>query len=162
MLKRQMERYEMNLVSYHVKVLHECDCIEVFRTRRGSRGADEHLYRAKPDTFLGAAGMRKAPRSVRSSLTGAALQTFIDHAVDALETGTIDDREDTTLNWMAIAVDQFGWDQVVDLMRATRIQLMAIHEQSKFRLAVLTQDGTPLIVGIAAFEKARQFGERHE
>ena len=46
---------------------------------------------------------RRVPRSLRGGVSAATLQTFMDKAVAALEAGTIDDREDTTLTLDAAA-----------------------------------------------------------
>ena len=52
------------------------------------------------------------PRSLRGGVTAASLQTFLDKAVAALEAGTIDDRDDTTLCWMPLLLDEQGWKEV--------------------------------------------------
>ena len=140
-------------VAYHSRVLERCGCIELVRTEQ-RRGAVEHYFRAKPRSYLGHQDWRTVPRSVRSEVTAASVATFMDHAVAALEAGTIDDREDTTLSWMAIAVDGPGWSQATEVLAEARARLEAVHEESLERLRITGEEATPMIAGLAAFEAA--------
>src|SRR3712207_554065 len=76
-------------VAYHTRALDRCGCLELVETAQ-RRGATEHYYKARPHAFIGDRVWRKVPRSVRSGITGASLQTFMDKAVTALEAGMID------------------------------------------------------------------------
>jgi hypothetical protein len=139
--------------AYHARVLEKCGCIEVVRTKQ-RRGAVEHFFRAVPRSYIGHQDWRKVPRSVREEVTGASLDSFMSRAIAALEDGRIDDREDTTLNWMALAVDELGWAQVAEVLDEVRARLQAVHEQSRGRLAMTGEEATQMIVGLAAFEAA--------
>jgi DNA-binding transcriptional ArsR family regulator len=140
-------------VAYHVRVLEKCGCIEQVATAR-RRGAVEHYFRARPRSYIGHQDWRKVPKSLRDAVTGAALGTFFDKAADALEAGTIDAREDTTLNWMPMAVDAAGWAEVAAVFEAVTNRLEAIHELCRRRLESGDEEPTPLVVGMAAFEPA--------
>src|ERR1700753_715971 len=104
-------------VAYHVRVLEKCGCIEQVATAR-RRGAVEHYFRAMPRSYIRHQDWRKVPKSLRDAVSGATLGTFFDRAADALESGTLDAREDTTLSWMPMAVDQAGWDEVAAVFKA--------------------------------------------
>ena len=140
-------------VAYHVRVLEKCGCIEQVATAR-RRGAIEHYFRARPRSYIGHQDWRKVPKSLRDAVTGASLGTFFDRAADALEAGTIDAREDTTLNWMPMAVDEAGWAEVAAVFEAVGNRLEAIHELCRRRLEKSDEEPTPLVVGMAAFEPA--------
>jgi DNA-binding transcriptional ArsR family regulator len=139
--------------AYHARVLEKCGCIEVVRTER-RRGAIEHFFRAVPRSYIGHQDWRKVPRSVRTQISGASLESFMSRAIDALEAGTIDDREDTTLNWMTMAVDQLGWTQAAEVLDEALVRLQMVYEQSRGRMAMTGEDATQMIVGLAAFEAA--------
>ncbi len=139
--------------AYHSRVLEQCGCIEVVRTEQ-RRGAIEHFFRAVPRSYIGHQDWRKVPRSVRSEVTGASLESFMSRAVAALEAGKIDDREDTTLNWMTVAVDRLGWEQVAELLEEALARLQAIYEQCRGRLEMSDEEATRMIIGLAAFEAA--------
>jgi len=140
-------------VAYHVRVLEKCGCIEQVATAR-RRGAVEHYFRARPRSYIGHQDWRKVPKSLRDAVTGASLGTFFDKAADALEAGTMDARDDTTLNWMPMAVDEAGWAEVTAVFQAVTNRLEAIHELCRRRMAQNGEESTALVVGMAAFEPA--------
>jgi DNA-binding transcriptional ArsR family regulator len=148
----------LGTVAYHCNVLASCGCIELVR-REPRRGAMEHFFRAVPRSYIGHQSWRKVPRSVRGQVTGAALATFMDRAVAAMRAGTIDDREDSTLNWMTLAVDEAGWTQAAEALAAAIARLEEVHEQSRRRLAASGGKPIQAIVGLAAFEAAGRDGD---
>jgi DNA-binding transcriptional ArsR family regulator len=145
--------YPLGNVAYHTRVLEKCGCIELVGTEQ-RRGAVEHFFRAKPRSYIGHQDWRKVPRSVRSEVSGASLEAFIDRVVDALEAGTIDDREDTTLNWTTMGVDPLGWTQAREVLEEAIARLQVVHEQSRARLEISGEDALPIVTGVAAFEAA--------
>lgn len=140
-------------VAYHVRVLEKCGCIEQVATAR-RRGAVEHYFRARPRSYIGHQDWRKVPKSLRDAVTGSALGSFFDRAADALEAGTMDSHDDTTLNWMPMAVDEAGWAEVAAVFEAAANRLEAIHALCRKRIEESGDEATPLIVGMAAFEPA--------
>ncbi len=140
-------------VAYHVRVLEKCGCIEQVATAR-RRGAVEHYFRARPRSYIGHQDWRKVPKSLRDAVTGSALGTFFDRAADALEAGTMDAHDDTTLNWMPMAVDEAGWAEVAAVFAAAANRLEAIHALCRRRMDKSGDEATPLVVGMAAFEPA--------
>ena len=145
--------YPLGNVAYHTRVLEKCGCIELVGTEQ-RRGAVEHFFRAKPRSYIGHQDWRKVPRSVRSEVSGASFEAFLDRVIDALEAGTIDDREDTTLSWTTIAVDQLGWTQAAEVLEEAMARLQVVHEQSRARLEITGGDAMPVVTGVAAFEAA--------
>jgi DNA-binding transcriptional ArsR family regulator len=140
-------------VAYHVRVLEKCGCIEQVATAR-RRGAVEHYFRARPRSYIGHQDWRKVPRSMRDAVTGSALGSFIDRAADALEAGTMDAHDDTTLNWMPMAVDEAGWAEVATVFKAAANRLEAIHALCRRRIEQSGGEAMPMVVGMAAFEPA--------
>ncbi|MDX6627717.1 MAG: hypothetical protein QOE56_2706 [Solirubrobacterales bacterium] len=140
-------------VAYHSRVLEKCGCIEQVRTAQ-RRGAVEHYFRAVPRSYIGHQDWRKVPRSVRPGISGASFESFVNRLIDSLQAGKIDDREDTTLNWMTMAVDELGWAQAAEVLNEALARLQSVHEQSRHRLAMTGDEATPMIVGLAAFEAA--------
>lgn len=66
----------------------------------------------------------------------------------------MDARDDTTLNWMPMAVDQAGWAEVAAVFEAVTNRLEAIHELCRRRMEQNDEEPTALVVGMAAFEPA--------
>ena len=145
--------YPLGNVAYHTRVLEKCGCIELVATER-RRGAVEHYFRAKPRSYIGHQDWRKVPRSVRNEVSGASLEAFIDRTIDALEAGTIDDREETTLSWTTMAVDELGWSQATEVLEEAMARLQAVHEQSRKRLEITDEEPITIVTGVAAFEAA--------
>jgi DNA-binding transcriptional ArsR family regulator len=138
-------------VAYHVRVLEKCGCIELVGTAR-RRGAVEHYFRARPRSYIGHQDWRKVPATLRGEVTRASVQSFADRVGEALEAGTIDARDDTTLSWMPLAVDATGWKQVAIVLAETAAKLQMVHDQSRQRIADKGAGLTPIVVGLAAFE----------
>jgi DNA-binding transcriptional ArsR family regulator len=139
----------LNLTSYHVKVLREVGAIRLVKAVP-RRGAKEHFYTAQPRALIGHQDWRSAPLAVRPGVSNEAVRAFIDRIGDAIDAGTLDRHEDTTLNWMPITVDQQGWQDLARLLRRTNEFVMEIHDRSLERLG--DAEGMPVVTGLAAFE----------
>lgn len=139
-------------VAYHTRALDQCGCLDLVDTAQ-RRGATEHFYKASPRSFIGDRIWRRVPRSLLGGVSGATLQSFMDRAVAALEAGTIDGREDTTLSWMPVLLDEQGWNEVTAAMEDTVNRVLAIQDDCRERLAKRKgRGGISAIVGIASFE----------
>jgi DNA-binding transcriptional ArsR family regulator len=138
-------------VSYHVTILCEVDCIELVSTQP-KRGTIEHFYTARPRSFIGHQDWRRAPLSVRGGVTNESLRTFVAKVGAAIDADTIDRREDTTLNWMPMAVDARGWRETAEILDRALRELMEVGASSRERLG--GEDGIPVVTGLAAFEAA--------
>jgi hypothetical protein len=139
-------------VAYHTRALARCGCLELIDTAQ-RRGATEHFYKASPHSFIGARIWRHVPRPLLGGVSGATLQSFMDRAVAALEAGTIDGREETTLYWMPVLLDEQGWSKVTATMEETVDEVLAVQAESSERLAASKGRGAiSAIVGVASFE----------
>jgi DNA-binding transcriptional ArsR family regulator len=147
-LARQF-RESLGVVSYHANALLDVGCIEQVRTRP-KRGTIEHFYTARPRSFIGHQDWRKVPLSVRGGVTSEALRTFVGKVGAALDADTIDGRDDTTLNWMPITVDEQGWRETAEILDRALRELMEVAAQSRERLG--GEAGIPVVTGMAAFE----------
>jgi hypothetical protein len=139
-------------VAYHTRALDKCGCLELVDTAQ-RRGATEHFYKASPHSFVGDRIWRRVPRALLGGISGATLQSFMDRAVAALEAGTIDGREDTTLSWMPVLLDEQGWDKVTTTMEETVDKVLEVQAESRRRLARSKGRGAiSAIIGVASFE----------
>jgi DNA-binding transcriptional ArsR family regulator len=149
-LARQF-RESLGVVSYHANALLEVDCIELVSTQP-KRGTIEHFYTARPRSFIGHQDWRRAPLSVRGGVTNESLRTFVAKVGAAIDADTIDRRDDTTLNWMPMAVDERGWREAAEILDRALRELMEVGAASRERLG--GEDGIPVVTGLAAFEAA--------
>jgi len=141
----------LGVVAYHTNALVEVDCIELVSTQP-KRGTIEHFYTARPRSFIGHQDWRKVPLSVRGGVTDESLRTFVAKVAAALDADTIDRREDTTLNWMPITVDEQGWRETAEILDRALRDVQRVAAESRGRLGAA--DGIPVVTGLAAFEAA--------
>jgi DNA-binding transcriptional ArsR family regulator len=142
-------RESLGVVSYHVNALLDVNCIEQVHTKP-KRGTIEHFYAARPRSFIGHQDWRDAPFSVRAGVTSEAIRTFVDKVGAAVDADTIDSREDTTLNWMPITVDERGWRETAEILDRALRELMSVAADSRERLG--EEAGIPVVTALAAFE----------
>ncbi|MBS1842928.1 MAG: helix-turn-helix domain-containing protein [Actinobacteria bacterium] len=139
----------LGVVSYHANALLDVGCIEQVRTQP-KRGTIEHFYTARPRSFIGHQDWRNAPLSVRGGVTSEALRTFVAKVGAALDADTIDPRDDTTLSWMPMTVDEQGWRETAEILDRALRELMEVAAHSRERLG--GKDGISVVTGLAAFE----------
>lgn len=96
------------LVSYHVRILRELDCIELVRTTP-RRGAIEHHYRALTRPFLNDDDWAQLPPSARRAVSNTVLSKALSDVRNAVATGSFDDRPDRHLSYSAPVLDEQGW-----------------------------------------------------
>ncbi len=142
-------RESLGVVSYHANALLEVECIEQVRTQP-KRGTVEHFYTVKPRSFIGHQDWRRTPVSVRGGVTDEAIRTFVAKVGAAVDADTIDSREDTTLNWMPMMVDDRGWRETAEILDRALRELMTVAADSRERLG--EADGISVVTAMAAFE----------
>ena len=59
---------------------------------------------------------KRLPKLVQGGVTATVLEGFIDRAVRAVESGSYDAREDSHLSWLAMVLDEKGWDRLTALL----------------------------------------------
>jgi DNA-binding transcriptional ArsR family regulator len=138
-------------VSYHIKVLKECECIELVDTAP-RRGAMEHYYRATDRAFLDASEWASLPSSIRPGLSTSLLQTVMNDASDALMSGTFDKRVDRHLSWTPMIVDEQGWDELRTGLEEFLEKVFDTQASSAERLAAEDAPGIPVTVAMMCFE----------
>jgi len=138
-------------VSYHIKVLKECECIELVDTAP-RRGAMEHYYRATDRAFLDASEWASLPPSIRPGLSASLLQTVMNDASDALMSGTFDKRIDRHLSWTPMIVDGQGWEELSTGLEEFLEKVFDGQASSAERLAAEDVPGIPVTVAMMCFE----------
>ncbi|HEU4739947.1 MAG TPA: winged helix-turn-helix domain-containing protein [Solirubrobacterales bacterium] len=137
-------------VSYHMKVLSKCDCVELIETIP-SRGAVEHIYRLNPQGALGSRNWKEVPPALRTHYAGSSLAAFTNRAVEALDAGTAESREGSGVTWLPLSVDEEGWKELRRVLGNVEKRFRAVADKSAERAE---GDVIPVIVAVAAFEVA--------
>jgi DNA-binding transcriptional ArsR family regulator len=115
------------LVSYHVRILRELDCIELVRTTP-RRGAIEHHYRALTRPFLDDDDWAQLPPSARKAVSNTVLSKLLGDVREAVAAGTFDERADRHLSYAPLMLDEQGWRGLGD--RLGELLAWAIEEQA--------------------------------
>lgn len=138
-------------VSYHINVLKNCECIELVDTAP-RRGAVEHYYRATDRAFLDVSEWEALPPSVRPGMSASLVQTVVNDASAALQSGTFDRRADRHLSWTPMIVDEQGWGEARDALAGLLDRIIEIQTASAGRLAEDEEQGVPMTVAMLGFE----------
>jgi DNA-binding transcriptional ArsR family regulator len=147
-------------VSYHIKVLRECDCIELVDTAP-RRGAMEHYYRATDRAFLDAKEWASLPASIRPGLSANGLKTIFNDAAAALLAGTFDKRTDRHMSWTPMLVDEEGWEELLGELADMLERVFDIQAASAERLTKADAPGIPITVAAMCFE-AKEMSEQRK
>jgi DNA-binding transcriptional ArsR family regulator len=143
-------------VAYHTRVLLRFDFIELAKTE-ARRGATEHFYKAKPESFLGPQAWGTAPRLLRGGITATAFRELSKQVAAALEAGTFQEREGSGLSSLPLRLDEEGWRQIQEILSRADQAVIEAGKQAALRLA--EDPGIPVVVVMTAFEAAGGSGE---
>jgi len=141
----------LSQVSYHVKVLKDCECIELVKTEP-RRGAVEHYYRATSRAFLSDSEWQQLPASIKPGMSASLLQTIMDDAVEALKAEKFDARDERHLSWTPLIVDEQGWQDLSSALADTLERIFDIQAASASRLSDSEDEGLPATVAMMGFE----------
>jgi DNA-binding transcriptional ArsR family regulator len=144
----------LGVVSYHVRMLRDYDCVELVRTGP-RRGALQHFYRATARPNLDADQWRTLPPGLRRELSGESLQKLVDDLGEAADGGTLDETE-LVLSRTPLELDERGFRKLNRLL-ATHEQALAIAAESSARAS-----GTafPTELAILHFKRAHPGSRR--
>jgi DNA-binding transcriptional ArsR family regulator len=155
------------LVSYHVRILRELQCIELVRTTP-RRGAIEHHYRALTRAFLDESDWAQMPHSARRQISSAGLDRALGDVRDAMDADTFDARLDRHQTYSPLLLDEQAWVELNE--KLMEVLDWALEEQSRAavrirdegaedmraRLLMLTYTGAPAGTKEAATGKRRR------
>src|SRR5262245_35195032 len=82
----------LGVVSYHVRMLRDYDCVELVRTEP-RRGALQHFYRATARPQLDEEQWRSLPSGLRRELAGETIGDLLKDLGSAADAGKLDDPE---------------------------------------------------------------------
>jgi DNA-binding transcriptional ArsR family regulator len=121
----------LGVVSYHVRMLRDYDCVELVRTEP-RRGALQHFYRATARPQLDDDQWRTLPSGLRRELAGETVQSVVDDLAQASDAGALDDPE-MVVNRIPLELDERGWRKLNKLLARTQEQALQIASESAGR-----------------------------
>jgi predicted ArsR family transcriptional regulator len=126
-------RVPLGNVSYHMRILHALDCVELVRTKP-RRGALEHFYRATVSPWLNDEQWAQLPANFRRRTFARTLSAILEAASTAGREGGFDGPE-AHVSRIALAVDQQGRIEINALLAETLEAALRINAASASRQA---------------------------
>jgi len=124
-------------VSYHVKILLECEAIELVRTAP-VRGAIEHFYRATMRSYLSDDDWEALPLSVRRGSDAQNLRQIWTDVADAAAAGGFDDPR-SHISWTNLDLDEEGHKKLAEAAAAFVSTALDIQGEVRNRDAALSE-----------------------
>ena len=138
----------LGVVSYHVRMLRDYDCVELVRTEP-RRGALQHFYRATARPTLDEDQWRTLPSSLRRELSSETLADVVDDVRTASEAGTLDD-PDVIVTRIPLELDERAFKKLNRLLARTIEQTHQIAAESAER----QNDVFPTELAVLHFKRA--------
>src|SRR3954462_1604061 len=146
----------LGVVSYHVRMLRDYDCVELVRTEP-RRGALQHFYRATARPQLDEDQWRTLPSGLRRELAGETIQEVVDDLAEAADAGMLDDPE-VTVTRPPLELDERGWRKLNRLLSRTLEQALQIASESAGRHSAGGPPVFPSELGVLHFKRAQPAG----
>lgn len=134
-ITRELENVSLNLVSHHIKVLRELDCVELIETAQ-RRGATEHIYRAAKWAIVTDDLWAQMPAKDRLPITASALRMISADTNRALVEGKMEERLDNHISRSPLELDDEGWSEVVGVLERTLEEVLEAQAKSAERARV--------------------------
>jgi DNA-binding transcriptional ArsR family regulator len=121
----------LGVVSYHVRMLRDYDCVELVRTEP-VRGALQHFYKATARPNLDEAQWRTLPTTLRAELVGSTIQGLVDDLAASADAGRLEDPE-VVVKRTPLELDERAYRKLNKLLAKTHEQALAIAAESADR-----------------------------
>jgi DNA-binding transcriptional ArsR family regulator len=154
-LSRQFADVHLSDVAYHLRVLaDDCELIELVRSRP-VRGTMESFYRLRPGADLSGIQL---PQPVMQGLRAELFLNFVQTAIAAMDSGSLDGGEGTTFSATPVTVDRRGMEEINEAMREAMERVQRAEAESRRRLKRRRAGAVSAVVGAAAFQTAMPGG----
>jgi hypothetical protein len=159
---RELERElgeGLSQVSYHVKVLHDFELIELVDTQP-RRGAVEHYYKAIERAFIPSSMTKDIPKSAQRVLGDETLQNLDEDLRDSLKSGKFYARDDWHASWTPADLDDQGCKDAERLADRFIEDFLSIEAESAKRRAECKDGGEHIAISAAVLVFGSEKGEK--
>ena len=143
----------LGVVSYHVRMLRDYDCVELVRTEP-RRGALQHFYKATARPNLDEGQWRTLPSGLRRELAGETIQELVADLGAAADAGKLEDPE-VVVTRTPLELDERGFKKLNKLLAKTHEQALAIAAESSPRRNDGADEVFPTELAILHFKRAQ-------
>lgn len=116
------------------------------------RGVRRHLYSATQEPIVTDSEFAEMSGKERNELSEPTIRDFVARCWAALDSGTLDRRDDSHLTWVPLTLDEQGWKEGTDLLTRVFEALYEIRAEARIRLRESEEAPIPTIFGLAGFE----------
>lgn len=139
-------------VRWHFQRLTEHGWIRKVRTRQGSRGRPQNVYRSTELAFYDDQCAEELPASVRAAFSTRILQQMGERVAGARAARTVDSRNDRVLSLASFPIDEAGWYEAHQVAEDCFRSLAQEQLDAKVRLSSSDEAATMMMVSIAHIE----------
>ena len=139
-------------VRWHFQKLTEHGWLRKVRTRKGSRGRPQDVYRSTELAFYDDECAEELPPSVRAAFSTRILQQMGERIACARASRTVDSKQDRVLSLASFALDEPGWLEAHQAVEACFRSLAQEQLDAKVRASSLGEPATLMMVSIAHIE----------
>lgn len=104
-----------NLIAYDFRVLREHGFLEIVEEVK-VRGATKYMHRATKSGFISDVDWGAVAQTLRPGIAGTILQDFNGRVTQAMESGTLFERDDACLYWAPLDLDETAWTELVEMI----------------------------------------------
>jgi DNA-binding transcriptional ArsR family regulator len=155
-IQRQMDNVSLNLISHHMKVLKDLECVELVETVN-KKGARVHIYRAKVRPIIPDEVWAELTPTARKPLLTAMLSSISVDLVESLRAGIIDEILDAHFSRSVVKLDREGWSEISSLLNQILREVAEIGTKSLSRAKASGE--TPVSTTVALLQFPTVDGE---
>lgn len=119
------------------------------------RGAREYFYRATAPAILDSPAWAKLPDPVKSARGWATFVKLSDEIKASMRTGTLDARDDRSLAWSLLQLDEQGWKNAIAKTNDALAFVYEEQERAAERMVESGEEPIPMTVALAVFESPK-------
>jgi hypothetical protein len=146
-------------VDYHVKELVRFKCVELVSTRP-VRGATAHYYRAIRRPFFHAEDWQLMPRAAKQGISGSIINMIGRDAMQSLDAGAFDRREDRHLSRTPLVLDERAWKELSAALDEVMERGFDLQAEAAERLAQSKEEGISARLVLIVFESGEADGDQ--
>lgn len=151
----------LSQVSYHVKVLHDYDLIELTGTEP-RRGAVEHFYRAVERAFVPSGMAKHIPKSGQHIIGNDILQEIDKDVAVSLKSGRFYKRDDWHASWIPLDLDGLACEAAEELADEFVERFLKLGSEAATRRANGEGDGEHIPTSAALLIFGSERGEEKQ
>ncbi len=132
---------DVSKVAYHFRELADrYQCLELVG-ETPVRGSTEHFYKATRRALFDGKSWDNLPETIKNKISGETVTHLLDAISEAMLEETFDERNDRSLVWDKILLDDQGWEEISSIFRECIYRTLKAAAQSNARVTESGKEG---------------------